>query len=204
MISKRKCKHTFTPQSEYHSSSSRHPIRKRFLGIFLSVCLIAAAMPIEYYSFPVQAAWDSPEIMSFPDLPEEVQPQTATVGTPIEELSLPDTLEAFEHSGNSSGDSSGSNSENSSGDNSGISSETGSDDNFGISSGNDSKNSSDSSSETDSNHNSDKDSSDNSGDAENNSGIFEDTENNFGVSGDTENDSESNSDSAPPKDDEEN
>lgn len=90
-----KYKHTFTSQPGYHSSSSRHPIRRRFLGIFLSVCLIAAAMPIEYYSFPVQAAWDSPEILSFPDLPEEVQTQAAAVGTPIEELNLPDTLEAI-------------------------------------------------------------------------------------------------------------
>lgn len=94
MTEKLRKKQIFKRQSEPPAIPFRHPFRRRLIGILLSICLVAAAMPVEYYSFPVQAASNVQEILSFLDLPEEIRTQTTAVGTAMEELNLPDTLKA--------------------------------------------------------------------------------------------------------------
>ena len=70
----------------------RHPIRQKLLSCLLSVCLLLVSLPVEFYGSEVQAEEMVQEIMSFSELPEEVQNQTADKGTAQESLSLPDTL----------------------------------------------------------------------------------------------------------------
>ncbi len=70
----------------------RHPVRQKLLSCLLSVCLLLVSLPVEFYGSEVQAEEMVQEIMSFSELPEEVQNQTADKGTAQESLSLPDTL----------------------------------------------------------------------------------------------------------------
>ena len=83
-----------------------HPFSRRVLASTLCACLIISSMPTTDYAFPVLAAENSEEIqknthdgtyeiVSFMELPDEVKEQTVAVGTPLENLNLPDTLTAL-------------------------------------------------------------------------------------------------------------
>lgn len=90
-----------------------YPFRRRVLAGALSVCLVMSSMPSADYALSVLAAENSEdvpengqedihdnthdgirEIVSFTELPDEVKEQTVAVGTPLESLTLPDTLTA--------------------------------------------------------------------------------------------------------------
>ncbi|MCI9174578.1 MAG: hypothetical protein HFH49_06450 [Lachnospiraceae bacterium] len=72
----------------------RHPVRQKFLAGLLCVCLMIVSLPVEFLGAEVLAEGAERKVVSFTPLPEEVREQTAAAGTPLEELNLPDTLEA--------------------------------------------------------------------------------------------------------------
>ncbi len=72
----------------------RHPIRPKLVSALLSLCLLLASLPVEFYGFQVRAEGQEYKILSFSELPEEVRSQNVEPGTPLEELNLPKTLEA--------------------------------------------------------------------------------------------------------------
>ena len=71
----------------------RHPIGRRLLAGLLCVCLSLVPLPMDNFGYSVQAAQEQ-EITSFVELPENVRMRTVSVGTDLEELNLPQTLEA--------------------------------------------------------------------------------------------------------------
>ncbi len=72
----------------------RHPVRQKFLAGLLCVCLMIVSLPVEFWGAEVLAEEAERKVVSFTLLPEEVRKQVAAAGTPLEELNLPDTLEA--------------------------------------------------------------------------------------------------------------
>lgn len=77
---------------------SRRRKRLRITAVALCVCLLVTVRPDILETFSTFASeWkDSTVYVSgFAELPEEVREQTVPLGTGVEELSLPDTLEAF-------------------------------------------------------------------------------------------------------------
>lgn len=88
-----------------------HPFRRRVLASVFCICLVVSSMPAVDGAFPVLAAEDSEElqeneqeeiqentydgvyeIVLFTELSDEIKEQTVAVGTPLENLALPDTL----------------------------------------------------------------------------------------------------------------
>lgn len=80
--------------SEKSRPGRRHPVRQKLLSALLCVCLLLASLPIEFYGFKVQAEEPGKQILSFSDLSQEIKYQTLEPGTSLEELNLPETLEA--------------------------------------------------------------------------------------------------------------
>lgn len=75
-------------------SGKRHPVRQKLLSSLLCVCLLLVSLPMEFYGFEVQAEEPCRQILSFSDLPQEIMHQTPEPGTPLENLNLPEMLEA--------------------------------------------------------------------------------------------------------------
>ncbi len=80
--------------SEKSLSQKRHPVRQKLLSVLLCACLLLASLPMEGYGSEVQAEEPQKKVLSFSELPEEVKYQTVEPGTSLEELNLPETLEA--------------------------------------------------------------------------------------------------------------
>ncbi len=79
---------------------SRRKKRLRILAAALAFCLLFTTYPDILETLSVLAAEtqdgdNTVHVQGFEDLPEEVREQTVPLGTAIEELTLPDTLEAF-------------------------------------------------------------------------------------------------------------
>lgn len=80
---------------------SRRRKRLRLLAVALCCCLLVTTYPDMLTTLSVLAAGlqgeDSTDIVitGFSSLPEDVREQTVPLGTTIEELNLPDTLEAY-------------------------------------------------------------------------------------------------------------
>ena len=71
----------------------RHPIGRRLLAGLLCICLSLVPLPLDDFGYFVQAA-QKQEITSFVQLPEDVGSRTVPMGTDLESLNLPQTLEA--------------------------------------------------------------------------------------------------------------
>ncbi len=71
----------------------RHPIGRRLLAGLLCICLSLVPLPLDDFGYSVQAA-QKQEITSFVQLPEDVGSRTVPMGTDLESLNLPQTLEA--------------------------------------------------------------------------------------------------------------
>ena len=71
----------------------RHLIGQRLVVGILCVCLLLVSLPAEHFGYLAWAA-QKQEIVMFAALPEEVRSQTVSMGTGLEELGLPQTLEA--------------------------------------------------------------------------------------------------------------
>ena len=79
---------------------SRRKKKLRFIAAMLAICLLVTIYPNILETFSVSAAGSSGKdeamsIYGFAGLPEEISRQTVPMGTPVEELALPDTLEAY-------------------------------------------------------------------------------------------------------------
>ena len=74
----------------------RRPFGQQALVWLLCACLMFASLPIGYGGGMALAA-QRQEIMGFTELPQDVRVQNVDVGTPLEELSLPEVLEVKLH-----------------------------------------------------------------------------------------------------------
>ncbi len=74
----------------------RRPFGQQALVWLLCACLMFASLPIGYGGGMALAA-QRQEIMGFTELPQDVRVQNVDVGTPLEELSLPEVLEVQLH-----------------------------------------------------------------------------------------------------------
>lgn len=75
-------------------SGNRHPIQQKLLSVLLCVCLLLVSLPAEFFCSEVQAEELQKQILSFLDLSQELKRQTLEPGTPMDNLNLPETLEA--------------------------------------------------------------------------------------------------------------
>jgi hypothetical protein len=69
----------------------KHPLRQKLLAGFLCICLMVASMPMGYGTGLVLAA-QKQEIIVFEELAQDVKVQNVELGTPLEELGLPNKL----------------------------------------------------------------------------------------------------------------
>ncbi len=74
----------------------RRPFGQQALVWLLCACLMFASLPIGYGGGMALAA-QRQEIMGFTELPQDVRVQNVDIGTPLEELSLPEALEVQLH-----------------------------------------------------------------------------------------------------------
>ena len=78
--------------------SEKKHLKKKIAAIILMLCLLVTLLPVEYYG--IGALGDGSEsgsqweVLSFSALAEEVSTQTVAMGTPLEELNLPNMLTA--------------------------------------------------------------------------------------------------------------
>lgn len=71
----------------------KHPIGGRLVVGLLCVCMTTVSLPVEHFGILVQAA-QKQEVVSAPELSQEIREQTVPVGTELQELDLPETLTA--------------------------------------------------------------------------------------------------------------
>ena len=71
----------------------KHPIGRRLVVGVLCICLSLVSLPIDHFGNLAQAAQNE-EIVGFSALQEEVRNQTVQIGTGLEQLNLPQELEA--------------------------------------------------------------------------------------------------------------
>ncbi len=69
----------------------KHPLRQKLLAGFLCICLMVVSMPMGYGTGLVLAA-QKQEIIVFEELAQDVKVQNVEMGTPLEELGLPNKL----------------------------------------------------------------------------------------------------------------
>ena len=72
--------------------SKKHPVRQKFITIFLCLCLSVASLPMELFGFQVLAEDIQRQITYFLPLSEEIRQQIVSVGTEWKDLELPNNL----------------------------------------------------------------------------------------------------------------